>query len=151
LIGLLLPALGKARKAARQSISLSNMKNVTVGSNTYGSDNKGSPPIVAAYGAAANVTTPPTATAIPTGWATSSAMGKPCNTDAGSPWITDYDFMPADRKMNQYLFTGDLPNGLAANAPERKNFNLPVFRDPSDTIGHQRNWPGPNIGTGAGI
>ena len=38
LIGILLPALGEARRAAKLAISLSNLRQFTVGAATYGSD-----------------------------------------------------------------------------------------------------------------
>ena len=41
LISLLLPALGKAKKAARQVISLSNIRQIATAGATYQSDQKG--------------------------------------------------------------------------------------------------------------
>jgi prepilin-type N-terminal cleavage/methylation domain-containing protein len=38
LIGILLPALGKARTTARDAVSLANMKQLGIGMNTYGAD-----------------------------------------------------------------------------------------------------------------
>jgi prepilin-type N-terminal cleavage/methylation domain-containing protein len=152
LIGLLLPALGKARKAARQSISLSNMKQIMTSSSTYQADNKGVHPLIPAYNA--HNQTPATPTTLPSvAWATWSSMGKNPVTNFWRGYGF-YDFPASERKLNPYVFTGDIPVPATAAGPgpdDRKNFQLPVFRDPSDSIGHQRNWPGPNTGTGAGI
>ena len=41
LIGLILPALGAARNAARQAVCLSNLRQIHVASNLYAQDNKG--------------------------------------------------------------------------------------------------------------
>ena len=41
LVGILLPALGKARKAARTGVCMSNLKQYGVGNASYGSDAKG--------------------------------------------------------------------------------------------------------------
>src|SRR5689334_1207412 len=45
LIGLLLPAIGKARKAARQAISLSNIRQLATAGAVYQSDCKGYLPL----------------------------------------------------------------------------------------------------------
>jgi len=154
LIGLLLPALGKARKAARQAISLSNMKQIGIGSSTYQQDNKGIAPLIGIYNN--HLQTPATPAQAVSAYATWSAFGKNCGTTYYRTVSGFGDIPASERKMNPYLYTGDIPVpaniGTGPSADERKNFQLPVFKDPSDTVGHQGDqWPAPVSGTRAGL
>jgi len=56
LIGILLPALGAARKAARLSVDLSKVKQLATGSNTFAIDNDGKSPSFEAKTVAASAT-----------------------------------------------------------------------------------------------
>jgi prepilin-type N-terminal cleavage/methylation domain-containing protein len=153
LIGLLLPALGKARKSARLAVSLANMKSLGTAGGAYQSDNKGSLPITPAFTRGNGPVNPLTPSADIQGWSTWSAYGKNPN----SRWAGQQsaDIEAADRPLNVYLSTTppwappinptSLPTSiLQANSEERKNFQMPVCRDPSDRISHQGNqWPNP--------
>jgi prepilin-type N-terminal cleavage/methylation domain-containing protein len=50
LIGILLPALGAARKTARQSVCLSNMRQIGIANATYSNEYKNALPAMFAYG-----------------------------------------------------------------------------------------------------
>ncbi|HYE62705.1 MAG TPA: prepilin-type N-terminal cleavage/methylation domain-containing protein [Phycisphaerales bacterium] len=155
LIGILLPALGKARKSARLAVSLANVRSIATAGAAYQSDMKGFLPLTPTWQRGWG---PPNST-VPTfnlqGWCTWSAWGKNCDswwgTAANSNGTGVFDVEAADRPLNSYLHTGGIPAPAApatmlANDGERKAFQLPVARDPSDQIGHQRNWPGNNPG-----
>jgi len=150
LIGILLPTLGKARKSARLTISLSNIRQIAVAGATYQSDMAGQMPMAPVWPGhfgPLNRTTPEETNA----WCTWSSWGKTTN----AWWITgfqQYDIKASDRMLNYYIYPDlvDKKNmtGTASyaqsNASERSNLAMPVFKDPSDSIGHQRNWPGNN-------
>jgi prepilin-type N-terminal cleavage/methylation domain-containing protein len=133
LIGLLLPALGKARLAARQVV--------------YQSDQKGYLPITMLWNG--TDTSPPNPNNLNTGligWCTWSAWGKNCYYQWGAgTYGARFDPYAINRPLNQYLTTGAIPrpaNTPSATDTDRINFAMPVARDPSDTAqGHQQNWP----------
>jgi prepilin-type N-terminal cleavage/methylation domain-containing protein len=146
LIGILLPALGKARKAGQQAVSLSNMKSLGTAGNAYQSDNKGALPLTPSYSRGwGNL-----AAATLEGFATWSAYGK----NPAAEWYNypNGDIEAADRPLNPYLSAGDIPappgvQRMGPNDQDRVNFQMPVCRDPSDKIGHQSEspgWPLPN-------
>ncbi|MEK6703541.1 MAG: prepilin-type N-terminal cleavage/methylation domain-containing protein [Planctomycetota bacterium] len=152
LISLLLPALGKARKAAQMAISLANLRGIGNASEMYRNENKGYSPItwVGAPGAI------PGNPADVRGWCTWSSWGK-----YNDGWWYNhvgggiYDLQPADRQLNQYIYPAFInvrsATRTAATDPVRANTEMKMFRDPSDLVGHQQNWPGPNgVGLGAG-
>src|SRR5215471_2187723 len=76
LIAMLLPALGRARKGARLTISLSNLRQILAATATYTTDNKGKQPfkLVGANRGEVNYTTNP-----PRGACTWSYGGKNCD------------------------------------------------------------------------
>ncbi len=151
LIGLLLPALGKSRKAARLVINMSNLRQITAAAFTYKEDYKGYMPLTPVYGR--GFTKPPNP-AQPlsgiSGWCTWSFGGK--NNSGG--WVGRnggvFDVHAADRPLNQYIYpevnfeAPPYPQKLQSNAPARENAQATVFRDPGDVIGHQQNWPNNN-------
>ena len=157
LIAILLPAIGKARKAAQQGVSLSNMKQIGVGTGGYATDNKGYWPITAAFKRGTKSTTPGFPSEGLEGWCTWSYGGKNCH----SYWYGQaFDVEAADRPVNQYVvpdiqFTAPDYNPPAMNSPAawlpsndiaRVNQQALVFRDPSDKVTHQRAWPNPTPG-----
>ena len=153
LIGLLIPALGKARKSARQVISLSNVRSIAQAGAVYQSDMNGLMPMMPTWQGQfgpTNRTTPED-----TGWCTWSSWGKTTN----SWWLsnfTQYDIKADDRMLNYYLYpnlvnkknTTGVPSQAQSTASERTNLAMPVFKDPSDSIGHQRTWPNANSPAG---
>lgn len=159
LISLLLPALGKARKAAQLTISLSNLRTQNNGSNMYQSDNKAFLPISLVYNHTGRSRTRPVPGTLPSqnvrGWCTwSHAGGNP-----SSRWYSQesggiYDISAADRPLNQYIYseikfhdpaTPADPNArIPANDSSRGSTILKAYKDPSDVVGHQGSqWPGP--------
>jgi prepilin-type N-terminal cleavage/methylation domain-containing protein len=159
LIGILLPALGKARKSARLTISMSNMRQINVAAGSYRESNKGYMPLTLTYrrgidGPAPGLTPanrasyPPGAGALE-GWCTWSFGGK--NNSAWWASQPAFDVEAADRPLNPYLYdlTWDAPPRpatLPANSTERTVAQAMVFRDPGDKQTHQRMWPAPTPG-----
>jgi len=145
LISILLPALGRARKAGYLAVSMSNLRQVNVAGATYRDSNKGRIPLFCTQrrgytsdGKAAGVE----------GWCTWSYGGK--NND--SYWSgKTFDVEAADRPLNAYVYEGldweapTPPAPLPKDATARKQ-EAKVFRDPSDKVTHQRQWPKPTPG-----
>ena len=135
LIGILLPSLRKSRLAAYQVVSLANIRSIGTAGGSYQADNKGALPAV------------PTGVPVPAtinAWITWGGWGKFTSTW----WTTGggiFDINPAKRPLNPYLYSGPYP-GSSGNYPAgltakvRSEFQIPVFRDPSDRIGHQQTW-----------
>jgi len=145
LIGLLLPAIGKARKAARQAISLSNIRQIATAGAVYQSDCKGYLPLTPTWQRGwgpQNPQNPCNGGPPLEGWCTWSAWGKNC----GTFWASQvFDVEAVDRPLNSYLYPGEIEGPNASQIMWRNNFQIPVCRDPSDRLGHQENWPGPNL------
>lgn len=149
LISILLPAIGKARKSAFLTKSLSNIRQLSIGASSYQADNKGKMPVYPSWRRGAGPAAPGQITQ---NWCTWSFGGK--NNDAY--WFTAfggiYDHEAADRALNPYLYpeaniyAPQAPAPLPANDPEREVLELEVFRDPSDKVSHQRNFPAENPG-----
>jgi prepilin-type N-terminal cleavage/methylation domain-containing protein len=164
LVALILPALGKARKAAWLSISLSNIRQITAAAYTYQQEQKGYMPLGITYGRKFDdpqsgqiPSNPGTSNSYLTnieGWATWSYGGN--NNDAwwasgantlGASWG---DIEAADRPLNPYLYpTLELvaptpPAMMSATDATRVVYKMPVYKDPSDTFSYQRN---PNFNT----
>ena len=129
LVGILLPALGKARNSARLVKSLSNNKQIMTANLTYRTDFKDRMPMIIS-GTANNV-----------GWSSWSYGGKNCNVRwAGSV----FDDSVAVRPINSYIypetaFTTNL-TGIARTANE-----LEAFRSPGDKGSFQFLAPYPRI------
>lgn len=135
LIGLLLPALGRARQEARKAVSLSNLRQVGQSGSHYQGDNKSMLPVVPT-----GVPVPPTINA----WVTWGGWGKcnnsgPTSSSFWSQFGGIFDIAPSVRPLNQYLYPDYLPTP-AERSGVRKVFQIPVCRDPSDKIGHQQTW-----------
>ncbi len=157
LIGILLPALGKARNASRITISLSNVRQIMLAFSTYRSESKDQVPMYGSgYGDGA----------ITAGWDTWSYGGK--NTDAfwaGGP----FDEPAYYRRLNSYMYPGltlekptgfvdigkgSSPNGTAQpgkgywtltrgslTPQQRTALEMTAYRSPGDKATKQRTWP----------
>ena len=149
LIGLLLPSLGKARKAARKTISLSNVGQIAKGGAMYQTERNGYLPITPIW--QNGRTSPPNPQAPNTGligWCTWSAFGKNCQFRWGqAAYGAQFDPWAAYRPLNQFLGAdaAEPLNGATPTDQNRLNYEVPVCRDPSDKgQGHQQNWPNVN-------
>lgn len=147
LISILLPALGKARKSAQMAVSLANLSQIGKGGFSYQNDNKGYLPITLTYKRGTKQSA--TSGAL-IGYCTWSFAGK--NNDGiwrQSSKNKGFDVEAADRPMNRWMYPDvtyeapDPPADMPADYIARKNLELPVFKDPSDKITHQYNWPNP--------
>ena len=135
LISLLLPARGKAKTEAQKAISVSNLRQIGQSGSHYQGDNKSQLPIV------------PTGVPVPNiinAWVTWGGWGKCANSGPTSSTFWSqyggiFDIAPAKRPLNPYLCPDPLPT-TADLTGTRKIFQMPVFRDPSDKIGHQQTW-----------
>lgn len=157
LIGILLPALSKARNAARITISLNNTRQVMLGTSTYRSDTKDQVPMYGSGYSEGQITG---------GWDTWSYGGK--NNDVY--WAGQVFDEPAYyRRLNSYLYSGmtlekptgfvdvgkgSSPSGTAQpgkgywtlirgtlTPQQRTSFEMPSYRSPGDKATKQRNWP----------
>jgi prepilin-type N-terminal cleavage/methylation domain-containing protein len=138
LVGILLPALSKARRAAWKTQSLSNLRQITTGAFAYREDNKQFMPLTLTY--TRGIANVPQAGTLE-GWATWQYGGK--NNDAY--WAgRAFDIEAADRPLNPYLHDGNSiqapprPLTMPAADANRRILQLPVFRDPSDRESYQR-------------
>lgn len=157
LIGLILPAFGKARNVARMSVSLNNCRQIMIATASYRQDQKDLMPMRMSY--RANGTWG--------GICTWSFGGK--NTDSrwedmGFYWRDQYsgsfDEPAYTRMLNPYThpeYIFDEPTGYggwgkdAAGNPrlvrgtptphDRKAVEMPIFKSPGDRTTRQRNWP----------
>jgi len=140
LVGILLPALGKARTSARLSLSQSNVRQVVLAALNYRTDNKDTmlDPLMRYYNNNTN-TRQVTQIAI----AVMSHGGKFASAGfrASDPSAAANDIWPGDRKLNRYIYP-DLslprtPNGEVGppqnpTAQERSTYELPVYKSPAD-------------------
>ena len=130
LIGILLPALGKARREAWKAVSLANIRSLGQAGAMYQSDNAQALPIV------------PTGVPVPTfinAWVTWAGWGKYTSTW----WLRDagmFDITPSARPLNPYLYSNPLPTQNHPPASARTQLQIQVLKDPSDKIGHQQQW-----------
>jgi prepilin-type N-terminal cleavage/methylation domain-containing protein len=141
LVAILLPALGKAKKAALLTRSLSNIRQICVSAAAYQDDFKRKMPLTLAY--TRGGTQVPGVTL--EGWCTWSFGGKNNQASWGNQV---FDIEAADRPLNPYITTDPIdapvfPARMTPADPIRGIFELEVFKDPGDKIGHQGNqWPG---------
>jgi prepilin-type N-terminal cleavage/methylation domain-containing protein len=126
LVGILLPALRGARLSAWKTLSLANVRSVAQAGYTYQNDQKGVLPIV------------------PDGVPVSTTLLNLCTWGGWGKYNSSWwnpgalDIPPSARPLNPYLYSETIPT---ENTDEvRKIFQIPVFRDPSDKIGHQQTW-----------
>lgn len=150
LIGLLLPALGKARKSARLTISMSNIRQIAAAGATYQTDQKGLLPLtpVMQYTANPGPGQPSDGWIPQNAWCTWSAFGKTNSSYWQGQYGGVFEIRQENRPLNIYLYPsiGSRTSGAISTVDSsRINNNLMAFKDPSDQVGHQRNWPGPNM------
>ncbi len=147
LISMLLPALGKARKSAQLAVSSANMKGIGIATAAYQQQFKQYLPVVPSV---AGRYIRFEQGVQPNSWCTWSFGGK--NNDATAWSKTPFDVEAADRPLNPFMYPDVelvAPPGnvdLAANSDVRKTLELKAYKDPSDRIGHQQNWPNENGG-----
>ncbi len=153
LIALLLPAVGSMRLSGWRTVSSANLHNIVVAGFVYQDSQKGYLPCFPAFQERGMMPEfyPGTTTRIPlSAYCTWTFGGKnPRGFWAGTAQGF-FDVEAADRPLNAFLtdsaiWAPPIPETLPANADERKTLQIPVFRDPSDKRGHQRNWPNPNV------
>jgi prepilin-type N-terminal cleavage/methylation domain-containing protein len=146
LIGLLLPAIAKARKAAQHVVSDSNIRQICVAAAAYQDTYKGFLPVAPLNIGRGQVSEDNAANLLafcswswggknPNGYWTNGA-----NADGG--W---FDHEAVDRPLTPYLTStpatpSDNFTTLAQNATERMIYQVPVCRDPSDAASYQQNW-----------
>ncbi len=154
LIGLLLPAVGRARKSGWLVKSLSNVRGIGTANFTYQSDWKGYSAFAAVKGrnGGGRGQWRETPTDLPqlSGVASWCFGGK----ENDGYWVAGanafggaFDFESADRPLNRYMSNDTLypyeqisEGMIPANAPIRTEFDLNYFRDPSDKASLQQNW-----------
>lgn len=135
LVSLLLPALGKAKKAALLATSQSNMRQINTSAKSYQFDFKNYMPLTLSY---TRGSTPAAGVGLE-GWCTWSFGGK----NNQSTWgFQTFDVEAADRPLNPYVTDEQIdapafPTRMPPTDPSRGVIDLPVFRDPGDKIGHQ--------------
>lgn len=127
LVGILLPALKNARRSARLTQSMSQVKQIAIAFDTYRTEHKGFvPEHVPRTGP----------TRVPATW---SFVGK----DANAWWQTNYtgyyDFPAATRPLNPYLYPDVIYPPLTPAT--RQSLEMPIARSPGDIGSAQRNFP----------
>ncbi|MBL8762887.1 MAG: type II secretion system protein [Phycisphaerae bacterium] len=151
LISILLPAIGRARKAGYMAVSLSNLKQINTSATSYKLDNKGMMPLIMPM-PPRQIPPPPDA---PINQVCTWTFG---GKNTSRAWFGGvFDVMAADRPLNPYVYpeiTWDCPpresgQVLPADAPARTLQQAEAFRDPSDKVDHQINWPNANPSTTA--
>ncbi len=141
LVGILLPALGKARLAGWKTVSLSNIRQITTAAYSYREDNKQYMPIGVTY-ERGMVASPYSGSLI--GWATWQFGGKNCQGDWASLFGGGWDVEAADRPLNPYLypsvevFAPNAPAKLAFDDPTRQTLQMPVYKDPAERVSFER-------------
>ena len=146
--GLIVPTLARARQSSRGQVSVANLLQINAAGGRYMGDYGGTLPITMTW----------TPRYYPAAVQQNPAPNLVCSWSFGGKnntgwWYNSgggaYDVEAADRPLNSYLYAGAIfappvPVRLAAADPARRNFQLPVFRDPANVVSHQRDWPRPN-------
>ena len=146
LIATLAPALSAARRTAQLSMSLSNLRQIGMGMNTYTVDNDGYYPY-----RMENFSTQP----YYAGWCTWSFGGKFADPFWKQYSLGMYDLAPSARPINEYLYstslhkpvTGSGSFGIAHARPGSESeritsLELDIFKSPRDVLSFQRGWTG---------
>jgi prepilin-type N-terminal cleavage/methylation domain-containing protein len=147
LVAILLPALAQARKAARISISLANIKQIGTAGGAYKHDHREKYPLVLSYSPPEGVIYPESASV--GGWCTWSFGGKNCNAYWNGAMRRIFDAPARYRPLNAYMYPDvviDAPPAgqwWPATAPERTALELFGYKDPGDKWTYQRQWPNP--------
>lgn len=148
LVGILLPALARARNAGRMAVSLNNCRQILIGASTYRFEKKDQFPMRGG----------PYATGQMSGWNTWSYGGKNCD----KWWQTGYGGVHDDSAFSRLLNANIYPEVILerpatymntgsgrtwtfrAGTPsdhERQTLELPVFKSPGDRYSYQQAWP----------
>lgn len=156
LIGILLPALGKARLAGWKVVSLNNIRQSMIGIDGYKIDNKENVPHYATSFSFRNGNWDWNS------WNTWGWGGKDPAQYWGGGANRAHDIPAAVRPINQYLYpdltfpppqAGTVVNTATARIPgrtdsqTRQQIELEAFRSPGDKSTRQRAWPRPTLGT----
>ncbi len=164
LIGILLPALANARNTARLVVSQSNVRQITIATENYRSDNNDDYPLKPIWLSRTQSWRFQQGVQEARGWCTWVYGGK-FNDRSDTYWTSrpgiggGFDVDPVDRPLNFYLypdfdvfsdgpggFWGPTPMAGAAAAQQRlrQQVELEVYRSPGDRISYQRD---PNFRT----
>jgi prepilin-type N-terminal cleavage/methylation domain-containing protein len=146
LIGILLPALRRARDTSRLAVSMSNCRQIMVACQTYRFDKKDQIPLRGGHYTAGNMT----------GWDTWCYGGKSARVAWDSAAAYGFPESAYARPLNEYLYSEvamEKPAGYSSsNDPvthfwnfncgtppqnERDNLQLPVYKSPGDRITYQ--------------
>jgi prepilin-type N-terminal cleavage/methylation domain-containing protein len=131
LVGILLPALAKARNSARLTVSLSNCRQLISAYAAYKNDHKDYLPMVAAYSSETNA-----------GYSSFSFGGKNCDERWGIRDSGRYDTPAYQRPLNTYVYA-NLVIEPVLNPFNRKSIELEVYRSPGDKASYQYQNPYP--------
>ena len=151
LIGILLPALGRARNAGRLAVSLNNCRQILIAQATYRFDKKDQIPMRGTGYAAGNMS----------GWDTWSYGGKNCDI----LWNGSvFDETAYTKPLNSYVYPDiilDVPTGYVntgsgstwnfnhgtPSTTDREKVQMPAFRSPGDRATYQGTVGGVPYGT----
>lgn len=152
LIGILLPALGRARNAGRLAVSLNNCRQILLAQGSYRFEKKDQVPMRGHKYVNGQ---------IPDAWDTWVYGGK----NNSKWWQTAFggasDEPAYTRPLNPYLYPEvviDIPTGYASTGTastwnftpgtpsdlDRDTLQMPAFRSPGDRVSCQRNFPSPD-------
>lgn len=149
LIGILLPALGRARNAGRMSVSLSNCRQIMTAVTTYRHQQKDLMPMRLSYstgGAFGGIDTWSYGGKNNSNYWANSVFDEPAYTRFLNPYL--YPELVIDPPAGYQGFSWQ--NGqlqFRKGTPtqhERDTLQLPVFKSPGDRATCQRNWPNPD-------
>jgi len=149
LIGILLPALGKARLSAWKAISLNNLRTIMQSVEMYRADAKGHVPL------------PPigrnTDGTIRGGYCTWTYGGKDTSENFATGQNRTFDISASGRPLNAYMYsnvtlplpregtydwnTRDTSYKIGKPAEPRGQIELEAFKSPGDKISYQNRWP----------
>lgn len=151
LIGLLIPALGRARKAGRLVVSLANVRSISTANFSYQNEQKGYTAVVPLRGAGRGQI-PRAQMNTLQGFSSWTYGGKNSNvawvTGRGNPFSVPaqiFDYEAADRPLNRYITDVTIEpispvQPLASNASDRVTFQIPFFQDPGDRASYQQDF-----------
>jgi prepilin-type N-terminal cleavage/methylation domain-containing protein len=143
LIGILLPALGRAKRAGWLAVSLNNCRQIFIGQSTYRFENKDALPMRMSF-----------TNGSLTGWDTWNYGGRDCDKYWRTAYGGIFDDPAYTRPLNGYLYSEmqiEVPQGYNA-APAsynpghpldaaRQAQEFPIFKSPGDKATKQRQWP----------
>lgn len=157
LIGLLLPSMGRARRSGWLVVSLANVRSISTANFQYQTDNKGFSAVVplrATGSASRGQVTEAQVLASPNIFSGMSSWtyGGKNNNQVWTTGVNDgnrnvpanlFDFEAADRPLNRYFVDTPIeptsPTApLGSTAGDRRSFQVPFYRDPSDRASMQQ-------------